>query len=86
MGICMSSTYPTLTLQQLTEINTRLAEIVSLCHAGSLTKAQLTELCAAVELQTGHAEALHRFPLRNADEPAFIRSPPARAHTGSSGA
>jgi len=28
-----------------------------------------------MELQTRHLETLHRFPLSNADEPAFIRAP-----------
>jgi hypothetical protein len=28
-----------------------------------------------MEQQTRHLEALHRVPLTNADEPAFIRAP-----------
>jgi hypothetical protein len=67
--------YPSLDSAQLAAINAQLVAIAGLRHPGTLTTAQLADLTAAMEQQTRHLETLHRFPLRNADEPAFIRSP-----------
>jgi hypothetical protein len=70
-----SHAYPPLDPQQTADINAKLAQIAALRHRGKLTTAHLADLAAAVEQQTRHLETLHRFPLTNADEPAFIRSP-----------
>jgi hypothetical protein len=67
--------YPSLDPAQLAAINAKLVAIAALRHPVKLTTAQLADLTAAMEQQTRHLETLHRFPLRNADEPAFIRSP-----------
>ena len=65
--------YPLLEPEQAAQLNEALVEIVAAQHAGRLTEAQLAVLRAAIEQQTRDAEALHRFPLANADEPVFIR-------------
>lgn len=67
--------YPLLDPEQTAAINTKLVEIVALRHPGRLSSKQLADLAAAMEQQTRHLETLHRFPLKNADEPVFIRSP-----------
>jgi hypothetical protein len=66
--------YPPLDPAQTTKLNATLVEVVMLRHPG-LTPQQRADLAAAMEQQTRHLETLHRFPLANADEPAFIRSP-----------
>ncbi len=66
--------YPALDPAQTSLLNAKLLEVVMLRHPG-LTPRQRADLTAAMEQQTRHLEALHRFPLANADEPAFIRSP-----------
>jgi Spy/CpxP family protein refolding chaperone len=66
--------YPALAPAQTTTLNAKLVEVVMLRHP-DLTAQQRADLAAAMEQQTRHLEALHRFPLTNADEPAFIRSP-----------
>ena len=65
--------YPVLEPEQAARLNAALVEIAASRHAGRLTNAQLAVLRAAVEQQTKDAEALHRVPLANADEPIFIR-------------
>jgi hypothetical protein len=72
-------TYPPLDPVQTAAINAKLVAIAVLRHPGELTTAQLADLTAAIQQQTRHLETLHRFPLTNADEPAFIRSPPGAA-------
>jgi len=67
--------YPELDAAQIASTNQHLVAISALRHPGKLTAAQLADLTAAMELQTRHLETLHRFPLSNADEPAFIRAP-----------
>jgi hypothetical protein len=67
--------YPPLDPAQIAAINAKLVAIAALRHPGDLTADQLADLTAAVEQQTRHLETLHRFPLNNADEPAFVRSP-----------
>ena len=67
--------YPLLDPAQTAAINAKLVKVAALRHPGGLTSAQLTDLTAAMEQQTRHIETLHRFPLTNADEPAFIRAP-----------
>jgi hypothetical protein len=67
--------YPPLDAAQTAAMNEELVATVALRHPGKLTTAQLADLAAAIEQQTRHLETLHRFPLQNADEPAFIRSP-----------
>lgn len=67
--------YPPLDATQAVTLNARLVEVAALRHEHRLTAAQRADLAAAVEMQTRHAEALHRVPLRNADEPAFVRAP-----------
>ena len=67
--------YPQLDSAQTAAINGKLVEVAALRHSGKLTPAQLADLASAIEQQTRHLESLHRFPLTNADEPAFIRSP-----------
>lgn len=67
--------YPMLDATQVAALNALLVEAAALRHQGRLTPAQRADLTAAIETQTRHAEALHRVPLRNADEPAFIRAP-----------
>jgi hypothetical protein len=67
--------YPPLDAAQVATLNARLVEVAALRHEARLTAAQRADLAAAIEVQTRHAEALHRVPLRNADEPAFIRAP-----------
>ncbi|MFC7399066.1 hypothetical protein ACFQU1_17820 [Chelatococcus sp. GCM10030263] len=64
-------TYPQMDPATLAALNAKLIEIVSLLHRQGLSAEQLTELTSAVAIQTANAERLHRFPLRNADEPAF---------------
>jgi hypothetical protein len=66
--------YPPLDPAQTSTLNAKLLEVVMLRHPG-LTPQQRADLVTAIEQQTRHLEALHRFPLTNADEPAFIRSP-----------
>jgi hypothetical protein len=66
--------YPALDPAQTSALNAALVEVVILRHP-TLTPQQRTDLAAAMEQQTRHLETLHRFPLANADEPAFIRSP-----------
>ena len=65
--------YPLLNPDQAARLNAKLGEIVAIRHAGRLTDAQVSELAVALERQTSDAEALHRFPLTNADEPVLIR-------------
>ncbi|MCB8882573.1 hypothetical protein ACELLULO517_20170 [Acidisoma cellulosilytica] len=67
--------YPALDAAEIAALNAKLAEVVALRHQGRLTAAQHADLVAAIETQTRHAEALHRVPLQNADEPAFVRAP-----------
>jgi len=67
--------YPLLHPAQMAAINTKLVEITVLRHQDSLSATQLADLIAAMEQQTRHLETLHRFPLKNSDEPVFIRSP-----------
>jgi hypothetical protein len=67
-------TYPLLDAAQTAALNAALVETVALRHPG-LTPKQREDLAAAMEQQTRHLEALHRMPLTNADEPAFIRTP-----------
>ena len=74
-GRATPRTYPALDPEQTAAINAKLVEIAVIRHPGQLTTAQLTDLTAAIQQQTHHHETLHRFPLSNADEPAFIRSP-----------
>jgi hypothetical protein len=66
--------YPPLDTGQMDAMNARLVEIIALRHPG-LTPAQMADLTAAIAQQTENLEALHRFPLKNSDEPAFIRAP-----------
>ena len=68
-------TYPPLDAAQMTNINAKLVTIAALRCPGELTTSQLANLTSAIEQQTRHLETLHRFPLGNADEPAFIRAP-----------
>jgi hypothetical protein len=55
----------------LAAVNEKLIEIVSLLHGQKLSAEQLAELTSAMAIQTANTQRLHRFPLRNADEPAF---------------
>jgi hypothetical protein len=48
-----------------------LIDVVSLLHPEGLSKAQLSEISANIAIQTANIERLHRFVVRNADEPAF---------------
>jgi hypothetical protein len=64
--------YPELAPAAIAAVNEKLIEIVSLRHGGRLTPEQIAELAAAVATQTANVEKLHRFPLRNSDEPCFI--------------
>lgn len=65
--------YPLLNPEQSVRLNAALVEIAALRHAGRLTEVQFHVLRTAIEQQTRDAEALHRIPLTNADEPVFIR-------------
>ena len=64
--------YPQLEATTIAAVNEKLIAIVSLRHGGTLTPEQVAELTAAVTAQTANVEKLHRFPLRNSDEPCFI--------------
>jgi hypothetical protein len=66
--------YPALDAAETAEMNATLVAVIALRHPG-LTPAQVADLTDAIAQQTRHLEALHRFPLTNADEPAFVRSP-----------
>jgi hypothetical protein len=52
-------------------VNQKLIDVVSLLHSEGLSEAQLNEISANITIQTANTEKLHRFVLRNADEPAF---------------
>lgn len=69
------SSYPSLDEAARAALNQQLANIVSLLHAGHLTEAQRREFVQTLEPQSVALERLHRFPLSNADEPAFVLSP-----------
>lgn len=69
------SSYPPLDEATRAAFNRQLANIVSLLHAGRLTEGQERELVRTLEAQSIAIERLHRFPLSNADEPAFVLSP-----------
>ncbi|MBW4023119.1 MAG: hypothetical protein HIU92_08230 [Proteobacteria bacterium] len=66
--------YPPLDAAQIATTNAQLVAVAALRHGDRLTPSQRADLTAAIETQTRHAEALHRVPLRNSDEPAFIRA------------
>lgn len=68
------SSYPSLDEATRAALNRQLANIVSLLHAGHLTEGQEREFVQTLEAQTVAIERLHRFPLSNADEPAFVLS------------
>jgi hypothetical protein len=63
--------YPRLGEAVAEAVRQKLLDIVSLLHDGQLTEDQLEEVKAGLSLQNANTEVLHRFPLSNADEPAF---------------
>ena len=69
-----ASGYPLLDNATRAALNEQLARIVSLLHAGHLTEDQTREFVQTLEAQSAAIEQLHRFPLSNADEPAFVMS------------
>ena len=72
--LARESGYPPLDEASRAALNRQLAQIVSLLHAGHLTEGQERELVQTLEAQSVAIERLHRFPLSNADEPAFVLS------------
>lgn len=63
--------YPQLDQPRLARIVETLAEVVSVLHGGNLSAAQMQELTSSLKVQAANCEVLHRFQLRNSDEPAF---------------
>jgi len=68
----MSSAYPVLDAATVARIAEHLVDVITLMHAEGLDEAQQQEVVRSVEGQLAAAERLHRFPLTNAAEPAFI--------------
>ena len=66
------SDYPPLDEATVAAIAERYLEVISLSHPEGLTDAQREEVVATVAQQLAAAERLHRFPLTNAAEPAFV--------------
>ena len=73
--------YPELDPEWTSSLNAKLIDIVSLLHGGTLSDAQMREVTACIGVQTANVQTLHRFPLSNADEPAFtVRMTGATEH------
>jgi hypothetical protein len=66
--------YPRLSDTVAEAVHQKLLDIISLLHDGRLTEDQLDEIKAGLSLQNANTEALHRFPLSNADGPAYALS------------
>lgn len=66
------SGYPQLDQLALARLTEKLAEVVSLLHAGRLSSLQVREFTSSLNIQTANCEKLHRVALRNSDEPAFV--------------
>ena len=64
--------YPALDPDEVARLSERLLELVSARFGGALSPGQLDEVRGCVEAQIAATEKLHRFPLTNADEPAFV--------------
>jgi len=64
--------YPSLDPDSATAINAHLLQVVMIRYGGKLSDRQIAQVKACLEIQTAHAETLHRFALVNADEPAFL--------------
>jgi methionyl-tRNA formyltransferase len=72
--------YPQLSASALEALNEKLVEIVALLQREELTDEQSRELAASIKTQTANTEKLHRFPLTNANEPAFALTIGTVAH------
>lgn len=66
------SVYPQLSADATEHIAERLAEIVSLEHGNALADDQTQELRSRIGSQLAAAARLHKFPLRNDQEPVFV--------------
>lgn len=70
------SGYPRLAADTSEDVARKLVEIVTDHHPDGLTEDQLRQVRAAIAAQIAAAERLHRFPLRNDQEPIFaVRGP-----------
>jgi hypothetical protein len=64
--------YPALDPDEVASLSARLFELVSARFGGRLSADQVDEVRGRIQAQIAATEQLHRFPLTNADEPAFV--------------
>ena len=65
------NSYPQIDEAAQSAINQKLIDIVSRLHPEGLSEVQRSEIAVNIAIQMANTEKLHRFVLRNADEPAF---------------